>query len=303
MSHRAHIYRVQVRPLREVNSWRLLGDFDEEGRWTGDLVVEALQGFQRSNVAETVWGEFEQSLPNLDADQVGATFRYGRSGVRAVISRQGDPDFDQTPGHRQNMRTAALFELPRNRNHGWLVVHVPEGRSGIKSLMHAAVKERFRRDGYLIEMNPVVPPSALGEAVERNAVESVRLIKRHRSGTDRFADAAQWGDDEVDRLELSVTSRKNKRLRGDPLRRFLGDPSAENRRRLYEFQGLRFDEVGVEVELPDGSHRTYYLEPQHPGGHPMAVGIRVERFDRYGPTAEILSRELRSALRSVVPTL
>ena len=116
-----------------------------------------------------------------------------------------------------------------------------------------------------------------------------------------FANAAQWGDDEVGRIELSIPSRRNHKLRSDPISKFLGDPTAENRRQIVEFAGLRFDEAKVTARMPGGSRRTFYLE-DHEGGHPMSVEIDIHNEDNMGAMSDELCRELQDALTQMHPS-
>jgi hypothetical protein len=140
-----------------------------------------------------------------------------------------------------------------------------------------------------------VPQNALAEAVERDAVERVTLIKHDPAKADKFSSAAQWGTDEVDRLELTIPSKRNRRLRRDPLAKFIEEPTAANRGKLVEFNGLVFDEVAVTVEMPEGNQRTFFLEPRE-AGHPMTTAIDVAEGDQYGPTAADLRDQMVKVL-------
>lgn len=297
MGHRAALYMVKVRPHREVDGWRLLGDYDKAGSSVASEIDEVLGKLDVEKKDQKVKAVFDQPLPDLAPNQVGACLVSGKLGVTAVLSRKGDPPFDQTPDHSQDMRTGVLFDLPPASKTGRLVVHVPEGRS-IKRLTEREIAHRFSQKGFIISIDPVVPGNALAQAVERDAIERVTLIKHSVKSNDKFADAAQWGTDELDRVELSLPSRRNRRLRRDPLKKFLNEPTETNRKRLYTFQGLEFDEVGVTVDLPDGSRRMFFVEPRT-GGHPLTVALAVDKTDRYGATPQVLSRELKAVLKSV----
>jgi hypothetical protein len=299
LSHRAAIYRVKVRPYQKRESWRLLGDYDESGTWLGDTISTALNRLEESNKENTLTARFEASLPSLGSEQVGATFLSGRSGITSVISRQGKHLIDRQPSDSEEMRTAVLFALPRRKDAGRLIVHVPEGRS-IKTLVQNAVKRELSAAQYVIEMNPIVPADALLAAIERDAIESVTYVKLQPALDDKFKAAADWGEEEVDRLELSLRSKRNMRLRGHRLRRFLEMSSQETRKTIFEFQDLAFDEVRVEVEMPDGTRRSFYVGAQS-GGHPLTQGIAVSEAetDSHGAKADVLSRELGKVAKSV----
>jgi hypothetical protein len=149
-------------------------------------------------------------------------------------------------------------------------------------------------------MNPIVPADALLAAIERDAIESVTYVKLQPALDDKFKAAADWGEEEVDRLELSLRSKRNMRLRGHRLRRFLEMSSQETRKTIFEFQDLAFDEVRVEVEMPDGTRRSFYVGAQS-GGHPLTQGIAVSEAetDSHGAKADVLSRELGKVAKSV----
>ncbi|HEC09679.1 MAG TPA: hypothetical protein ENI86_08945 [Acidimicrobiales bacterium] len=297
MSHRVALYQVRVRPKRKTSDWLLLGDYDGAGTWLGETVRNGLRLLNGSSRDGKVVARFEGDLPALEPSQIGATLVSGRSGVTSVLEKAGEPSFERTPDHVEGMRSAALFYLPRRQTRGRLAVHVPHGRS-CKGILENELRRDLSQRGYVLDLSPIVPPDALRSAVERDAIEKVTLIKHDPARSERFRDAARWGTDEVGRLELSIPSKRNRRLRRDPLRRFLEDPSDENRRAIIEFQGLQFDEVAVTVDLPDGSQRTFYLEPRE-GGHPMTIAIDPDETDRLGATPASLSRELKKVLLSV----
>ena len=297
MSHRAALYRVQIRPKRDLNAFRPLGDYDEAGTWAGKTVDEIIVVLARTSHDKKVQAVFEAALPELEKNHVGSSVLSGRSGITSVLRRDGETPFLRTPDHSESMRSAVLFHLPPERTSGWMAVHVPHGHS-CKGILEAALKQGFSALGFVIELGAIVPPNALREAVHRGAVGKVTLIKHEPTRADRFEDAAQWGDEEVDRIELSIPSRRRMRLRGDPLKRFLDEPSDANRRQIIEFGGLVFDEASVTVDMPDGGQRTFFLEARE-GGHPMTLGIDIHTQDEYGASTTELSTELHRALKTV----
>ena len=301
MSHRAAMYIVRVRPKRDVDGWMLLGDVDSGGTWLGDLIDKALADLKGTSRDGKVEARFGGTLPGLGTSQVGATLISGRSGVVSLIEKPGEEPFHRTADHREAMRSAVLFDLPPNLEAGSMAIHIPHGH-GCKAIVEDQLRSTLGKEGYVLDLGPVVPQSALLEAVKQNGVEQVTLIKHDPLASDRFSDAAMWGRDEVDRLELKIPSKRKRRLRADPVTRFLEDSSEANRRRIIEFQGLTFDEVTVTVELLDGSTRTFYLE-QRQGGHPMttALTISASEADELGAVPGALSRELQRALASVSP--
>lgn len=297
MSHRMALYRVQVRPKRNRDEWRLFGDYDKAGTWLGDIVTKALTTFAGRSSDGKVAARFEASLSNLKNGQVGAALVSGRSGITSVIERQDDPPFQRMNDHVEAMRSAVVFDLPRGQNVGQLAVHVPDGRS-CKGILDSVLRATMAPLGYMIELSPIVPANALQEAVDRGALERVTLIKHDPVHDDKFAAAAQWGSDNVGKVELSIPSRRNGLLRSDPVRKFLKQRTDESKRQIIEFGGLVFDEANVTVSMPDGSHRTFFLEPRE-GGHAMTMAIEVDETDQMGATAEVLTRELVAALEAV----
>ena len=296
MGHRAALYRVRVRAKRDVQNWRVLGDYDEVGTWIGDPISRSLHVLKGRSQDGRVDARFEAALINLGRDQVGVTVLSGRSGITSVIERGTDPPFDRTPQHSEAMRSAVLFDLPRGRTSGVLAVHVPHGRS-CKSILDKALRNVFGPSGFVLDLSPIVPATALEQALREDALERVTLIKHDPSKTERFRDAARWGNDAVRQIELSIPSHRHKTLKRDPILKFLRNPTDANRRDIVEFAGLTFDEAAVTVDMADGSQRRFYLEPRE-GGHPMTIGIEVTDDDRLGANAIELSSELRRAVTS-----
>jgi hypothetical protein len=297
MSHRAALYEVKVRPHRKADDWQLLGDYDHAATWLGGSIAADLTSLNGEGSGGNVKAQFEAALPNLWSDEVGASILSGRKGVRSVLRRRSDPPFARTPDHFEDMRSAVLFSLPRNDVAGRLAVHVPHGHS-CKSILEVHLRRSMADRGFFLKLAPIVSQDALLEAVERGAIERVTLIKQDPTSSDKFRDAAQWGSDEIDRLELTIPSKRDVWLRRDPLKKFLDDRSEENLRQIIEFEGLIFDEVAVTVELPDGAHRTYYLEHRE-GGHPMTIGLDLMDADELGAGPEHLTAELRKAASTV----
>lgn len=301
MSHRAALYMVRVRPHGDVNDWRLLGDYDHLGTWAGTTIAKALGDFDEWNWDDTVHARFESFLPTDRQNHVGISFLSGKSGITSVIERHGDPPFYRSPDHTEEIRTAVLFNLPRNRTDGWMSLHIPHNRS-CKSIVERTLRDAFSHYGYIIELNPVIPRTAYREAVEQNRLSTVTLIKRDPTAYDAFVDAAQWGDNEVDRIEFKISSRRSRRLLGDPIRRFLDNPDEPNRKQIIEFAGLTFDELKVTVDMPEGNTRTFYLEALS-GGHPITYHLDVVDEDEYGASTEDLVEELSSTLTTVLEDL
>ena len=243
MSHRAALYRLRIRPKRQVRGWCLLGDYDEAGTWVGETIQKALMGQTSTNYDRTVEATFgEELLPRLPPNTVGVQILSGKSGVSSVLTRGGLTRFVRTPDDSEVMRSAALFSLPPHRTEGWLVVHVPH-RRGCKTILHDALRANFGERGYVISITPFVPEDAFRALIDQARVSKVTLTKRELERSDRFAEAAQWGDNKLDRIELTFRGRRLRSLNKDPIRRFLAKPSEETRNRIIEFGGLQFDDA------------------------------------------------------------
>ena len=299
MPHRAALYSVRIRQSHKKGDYRLLGNYDRASNWLGDALTVTLPSLRASDATRDIGVEYESTLTSLPTDCIGFTLLGGRSGISSIIQKPGDAPFNRTPEHAEVMRSAILFYLPPNRNVGFAVVHVPH-RNSRKSLVGEYLRQYFSDLNYSLEIVPVVPQDALRQAVDANAIERVTLIKHDLQPDNAFANAAQWGDSEVGRVELAIPSRRNRRLRRDPIQRFLDNPTDENRSQIVEFAGLRFDEAKVTARMPGGSRRTFYLE-DHEGGYPMSLEIDIEVEDDLGALPDELKRELQNALTQMRP--
>ena len=297
MSHRAAIYSVRIRPLKAREKWCLLGDYDSDGTWAGHTIDDALYDFDTYSSDGNIRARYEKYLKITLRNSIGMTILSGRSGVTSVLQKSGEHDFYRTPQHSEAMRSAILFQLPPAKTRGTLVVHAPHGRS-CKSIVQQQLRDWFSFLGYIIDLSPVVPANALYEALQSDELKKVTLIKYDPDQFDKFHEAAQWGSDEVGRLELSVVSGRGNSLRPDPIRRFIESPTEENKRQIIEFNGMEFDDVAVTVKMRNRTQRTFYLEAPD-RGYAMSTMIEVEEEDEYGATMGELSRELTSVIRDV----
>lgn len=297
MTHRAAFYRVQIRQKNRPNGWRLLGDYDEQGTSAANTIRDTLTDLNRHDKERKTHVRFDETFTKPGDDHVGVSILSGRSNVTSVISKEGESDFFRTPEHSETMRIGILYYLPHKHKNGWLAIHSPHGR-GCKTIIDQAVSERFRASHYVIKTSPIIPCNALKEAVDRNRVKAVTLIKRDPTKTDMFHSAAQWGDDEVDQVTLKIQSKRKLPLRPTTLSKFLHDRSDKNRKQIIEFQGLEFDDAGITVNMPDGSQRTFYLEtPER--GHAMTLVLQISDKDEYGASSQDISIALEDALNIV----
>ena len=303
MSHRAALYRVQIRPRNKVRDWRLFGDYDEAGSWLGSAIKQALENQTTYNQDRTLETNFGEVLPNLPPNSFGIEVLSGRAGVNSVFIRDGVRRFVRSIEDSEVMRSAVLFYLPPHKTEGWLIVYVPH-RRGCKTSVYDALRKRFRRDGFVIEVAPFVPQDALRDLIGRTRISKITLIKRELTRADRFSEAAQWGNKEVERIELTFRGRRLKSLNSAPIRRFLNDKSEESKKRIVEFGGLPFEDAAITMAMPQGGQRTFYLEA-HEGGHPLTVGLELQtaQTDEYGVNLTDLSSELQRVLQELDQTL
>ena len=299
MSHRAALYSVRIRQTGQSDVYELLGNYDRHSTWLGDTIANMMPSLNVSDVSRDVGVRYESALHFTNSDYIGTSLLAGRSGINSIIQKPGEAPFLRTHDHSEVMRSAILFDLPRLQRIGFAVVHVPH-RNGRKTLIEEYLRKNFAAMGFSLELTPFVPQDALRQAVDNNEIERVTLVKHDLAPDNEFASAAQWGSFEVGRIELAIPSRRNRRLRRDPIKQFLDDPTDENRRQIIEFAGLSFDEVKVTACMPDGSHRTFLLE-NHEGGHPMTTEINIDVEDDIGATSAELRRELQNALTQMRP--
>ena len=290
MSHRASIYSVRIRPKRASGDWCLLGDYNSFGTWAGDTIVAALRQLDTYSADDSVHAIHESDLAISSNDHVGISILSGRTGVTSVLQKPGESDFYRTVDHSEAMRSGVLFYLPRNRDRGVMAVHSPHGR-GCKAIVGRELRQLFSSLDYVIDLSPIVPLDALNDAIRHSEIKKVTLIKYATSRSDKFHEAAQWGSDEVGRLEFTISSRRMRSLRPGPLQRLLDDPSDDNRRKILEFGGLDFDDAGVTVKFPGNVRRTFYLGSPSKG-HGMSLDIDIQNEDRYGAVADEIAEEL-----------
>lgn len=297
MSHRAAIYMVRVRK-RYGGNYHLFGDWDDQGGgWFGDVALTSLRGLNAADRNGKVKTVYECDLPKLGTNEVGVAVRGGRGGVTSVLEKAGEAPFARTPEHLEHMRSGVIFRLPKGASQGWLAVHSPHGH-GAKGVIERHLATRCSAGDCTMEIQPVIPLSALRAAVEQNLIEKVTLIKHQPGSSNEFGDTSKWGE-EVDRIEMDVFAKRAKKLGGGPLINFLNDPSESNRAAVVELAGLTFDEAAVRVTLENGLVRTYWIDrPER--GFPVSVDLgSLKDDDELGPSATDISYSLRAALNTV----
>lgn len=270
MSHRALIYSVRVRPKWKPNDHVEFGDLEGDGVYLGDVLHDIFRhDFLASRDNKVIIGE-SAKLVGVDLQ---TSFRSGDGGYGADIEDENhNLILHQLPTHTQLLPCGALFRLPKNQIYGWWAVHENNGRS-IKGLIEGELQRRFRTrcPDLMLEINPWVPSNVLVEALAQDRLQTVRLFK-YGAASD-FKDADQWMREEASpQIELRITAREHaeKLVPGFAKAAAEGDSAAFGK--VIEFENLKFDMAKVEVELDNGSSRTFELLGP-PGGHPFAADI------------------------------
>jgi len=304
MTHRAALYAVTVHPKRNPDAPCILGDYDANGTWLGKTLKQLMPTLSTEDDKRNIGLKFESRLKQLPKNHAGFTFLRGQTGVRSILSRQNEVHYRRTPETEELLRVAAVFWLPRRRSRGYLAIHIPHGR-GIKSLFDAFLRERFSKRNYVLSLSPIVPQDALRNAVQADSLERITLVKRDLSDSDRFADAAQWGPEQVGRLELSIISRRGLKLWRDPLTRFLSERRSEGLDKIIEFDGMRFDEAKVTAKMPGGNERTFYLDGRE-SGHAITIDLELNddsaSSDDMGIRSGLLMAQLTDVLSQLTPS-
>ena len=120
----------------------------------------------------------------------------------------------QDPSDTQAIKCGCLSKLPPNQKLGFLALHVHHGR-GIKSLLVPHLQKEFREDyeDHVLLIKPWVAKSAFEEAIEKDLVSRVRLLRYVRpsdaadQAMDDWIPAGQLGTIE---LGFSMKSRKER---------------------------------------------------------------------------------------------
>jgi hypothetical protein len=298
LSHRAAAYTVRIRRKRDRSGdFCLLGDIDGEGTRLISVLDNYFEDLESTNEDET---KVVRCLScDLGGDELVLVAQHGQNGVAAdIIDTEGDLRLRQRPEDTQLLRCGSLFRLPPSETTGWLVVHVNNGR-GIKGLLQKGILKRFRDDfpQLMLDITPFVEPSVLKEAVDRDRIDKVKLVKFEQPN-DRAASAtSRWvPTGAVGRLELDISTRgQTARLLSGFLQRFLGGESAVFSE-IVEFQGITFDEAKVEVVLEGGARRTFNIEKPD-SGHPFTEELSNLEMENGEPTSASLfeGHEGRSA--------
>ena len=181
-------------------------------------------------------------------------------------------------------------------------MHINNNR-GAKTLLTEGIQERFRQDFSKLTMliEPCQVSAALRLAVDQDKLNKIKLVRIERANDRANQSTGKWVHGDADaRLELEIGRMRNGRhLIPGPIKRFLGGDN-QLFGEIVEFQGMTFDEVKVEVELPNGKQRTFNLQNPE-SGHPITEELTTPplQFHDGDPTEGSLFAALSEILEAV----
>ena len=302
MSHRAAVYTVRVHGRSKPSDTRLLGDIDDRGSSLLQVLAKYVDGLKSESDDHL---RVVRALSHaVEGDELQLMLQHGQSGVAAdIVSDAGELRVHQELSDTTRVRCAVLMHLPAAEANGWMAVHNNNNRY-VKGLLMQALTARFRHDfpDLILGAPPYVLGSVLREAVERDRVEKVTLVKMERPSDRANADTDKWVESDLGaRVELGIAPRgRDKHLISGLLRRFLGgDEHAYGE--IVVFGGLTFDEAKIQVRLENGAQRTFNIE-RPDAGHAFTEDLRDLDLQENGePTVASLFAALRAALSTVGP--
>jgi hypothetical protein len=300
VGHRVAVYTVRVHKFFKPDVSRLLGDIDERGSRLISALDKYMVVFESVSADES---KVVQGLSSaIEGDELHLMLQHGQRGVVAdIVDPTGELRIHQEADDTQRVRCGCLLQLPPAETDGWLAVHINNGRAA-KGLLAKGVTARFREEfpELVLGFAPYVMGSVLREAVDHDRVEKVTLVKLERPNDRSNAATDKWVRSAMSaRVELGIQARgRQRRLLPDLLRRFLGgDANAFGE--IVAFEGLTFDEAKVQVELENGSSRTFNIE-RPDVGHAFTEDLDGLETQADGEPTEV---SLFAALRGALPTV
>lgn len=293
MSHRAAIYNLHVYEKGKPQSLVPLGNIDGEGTYLGDFLKSMFDDtFMAVNEDTEVAVECLEA--RLDGEDLRMVFNRGESGLAGdVMDADGQFRMRVNPTDTQLVRCGGLLRLPKDQDHGWWAAHVYSNRS-VKGLVETEMQKRFRTKfkDLMLEVTPVVLSAALHQALNNDGLQGVKLVKYDRSADITYGD--QWLESGVGaKIEVRYSALGKARLIADQAKKALGG-SKVALDKIMGFQGLKFDEAKLEVELDNGRMRTYSLSNPE-GGHPLPIELDPD-LTKGEPTDEGIWNELGEAV-------
>jgi hypothetical protein len=302
MSHRATFYTVRVKRKWKKDGFCRLGEFDGQGHSVSEFIQKCLE----TNFT-VISDDGEKLVTCLSAsmtkgpenDEISAALIHARTGETADIhnktgKRQYQQKFDDT--HR--IKCMCLFVLARGQTIGWLTAQVNSGRSA-KGLMATHLETKFKEyfPEYTLEFTPFIEQAALIQALEEGHMDRVKLVRLERPNDRSVAALDRWvykGRKAKIEVDIRPAERGGRLIATDVKRFMKGERNGYEK--LLEFQGIKFDEAKVEVELANGQKRTFNI--LHPdAGHAFSVDLVLPPTD---PPDEEVEKALRDALSEFV---
>lgn len=298
--HRVSIYSVQIHPKYRPDDPRQFGDFDHGMSYFGDTVAAFLGSLNWKDDSGVVVLAAGDNVRTRKPD-IAATLNTGEHGVVSrIYNNQNAELLARRADHREVVRAMIVFRLPPKSTLGLLAVHTPHGR-GVKGYLQRALESYLAThySALKLKLDPVVPSGVLREAAEHDRLLKVRLVA-YGSSTDAFEDHLIWGSrDDLGEVELRISPRRLKRLRGQPLLDLLEGRKAADE--LLVFDGVPFDALKFEIEDETGSRRTVVYGAQD-RGHAVSYVIDSDvEIDEDGPTTNSLLEAVTRVLDETEP--
>jgi hypothetical protein len=303
MPERAALYMVRIKQKYSQDGYRLLGNIDESG--TALLSVFDAVARTQPTAEEPPKRLTCRGVRDSTQNDLVLEFELSDSGVVADIrDASGQHQYRRRFSDHHSVICFAYFRLPPAQRQGWLAVHITDGR-GYKTLLERILRTELanRHDDLYLTLEPVVEEQILRSAINDDRIASVRLRRWERPG-DRASEAtSRWlRSDESGSIEVLVKPSRGRKLLGAPMREFWGasDPKARDTLldSLVTFENVKFDEIKIEAQLPNGTRRTYNVRSPG-GGHPITIdldGLENSDSDDGGYTPESIISSLANLL-------
>jgi hypothetical protein len=297
MSQSATFYTVRVKRKWQKGGYCRLGEFDGQGHSLADFIHQHL----KSNFV-VISPDKEKLVTCLksaltkghEADEIVASMEHARTGeVAEIRDKAGAPRYHQKFDDTHRIKCMCLFVLPRGQAIGWLAAHVNSGRNA-KGLMATALEAKFAEQfpKYMLEFTPFVEQAAFIQALEAGHMDKVKLTRLERPTDRAIAALDRWVyKGNTAKIEVSITPHEQgARLIAGGVQKFMkGNRSGYDK--LLEFQGVKFDEAKVEVELANGQKRTFNIERPE-SGHAFSVDLALDALS----ADKAVEKALRDAL-------
>jgi hypothetical protein len=296
MNQRVAVYTVRVRPKRDLETYRPLGDIDDQGTSLMSILLSYMEDFESVSADETRSVRGGGNV--VDQGEVLLMLLHGQTGMAAdIVDKVGDLRLRQSADDTSRVRCGCLIRLPTAADIGWLASHINNGRH-TKGLLEKGIQELFRQQfrDFVLEIKPYVMGSVLQRAVQQGRIDKIRLVKLERPDDRALTGAGKWvvaGTTAKAEMILTPRGRLNRILSDLPQRFLGGDQGVFGE--IVQYEGITFDEAKLEVELDDGTHRTFNIE-RPDAGHAFTEDLRNVVLDDGEPTEASLLAALRQAL-------